>query len=323
MSERIYSNGEIDLLQLMIRFGKALSRVFRSIGRSFIVLLVFIIRKWLILGLSLIMGIIISMLLSDFAKGIYSSEFILRNNLANNTEMISHVERLSGMIESDDYDNLRGMLNIPELDSGSLIDIRAYWVIDRNRDGTPDYIDYYEKYNVYDTNDVRMRDRLAIVVSTRDVTQQKPLMNGVIDYINNYNLFVKQNDLRLAHYGELIDKYSYEIDQLDSLQIEMSYNKRLDINSFPGQILFLQEREIPLLYNDINDLIRMKQRLEIEREIYFKPVTLLVEPDRAALKVNTTMYYARWIVPSIFGLVILLLAAIKNKSYLKEIFKKY
>ena len=52
----------------------------------------------------------------------------------------------------------------------TISDISAYWIIDLNKDGIPDYVDYKGNHNVYDTLNVRMQNSFDVRVKINDVS---------------------------------------------------------------------------------------------------------------------------------------------------------
>ena len=80
-NSRNVSNDEIDLLELFRRMGKTLGNWARAIGRAVMVSLVFLLRRWLPLGLSIVIGVGISYLLKTSSSSFYTSDLVLKNNL--------------------------------------------------------------------------------------------------------------------------------------------------------------------------------------------------------------------------------------------------
>ncbi len=75
------SNDEIDLLDLFRRIGKTLGNWARALGRAFLISVVFLLRRWIPLTLSVVVGLGISYLLKNTSTSFYTSDMVLRNNL--------------------------------------------------------------------------------------------------------------------------------------------------------------------------------------------------------------------------------------------------
>src|SRR5665647_1630953 len=85
---------EIDLLDLFRRMGRTLNRWGKALGRAFLITIVFLFKRWLPLGLSIILGIAASYLLKTTSESYYSSDMTLRSNAAPTSEIISDINRL-------------------------------------------------------------------------------------------------------------------------------------------------------------------------------------------------------------------------------------
>jgi len=73
---------EIDLLDLFKRMGRTLNRWSMALGKAFLISVVYILKRWLPLGLSVVTGIGISYLLKTSSASFYTSDLVFRNNLA-------------------------------------------------------------------------------------------------------------------------------------------------------------------------------------------------------------------------------------------------
>src|SRR5450759_792191 len=72
---------EIDLLDLFRRMGRTLNRWGKALGRAFLISIVFLLKRWLPLGLSIVAGIGLSYLLRTTSASSYTSDIVFRNNL--------------------------------------------------------------------------------------------------------------------------------------------------------------------------------------------------------------------------------------------------
>jgi hypothetical protein len=206
----------------------------------------------------------------------------------------------------------------------NIIDISAYWIIDKNRDNTPDYIDYTDNHNVYDTVNVRMQDRLDIRVKIKTPQELTMVRDGIIKYIESDSLYQQKNRLRIRQNNEMLIAINYNILLLDSLQ-KVKYFEETR-NTQPrtgGQMVFLQEQKTQLVYKDIFELYARKQALESEIDLYKGLVTVLSEFSLPAKRDNGGMYYAKTYVPLFFILTLLVLILLANRGKLAEVYKKY
>ncbi len=317
-------NDEIDLLDLFKRMGRSLGKMFRAIGRGILISLVFIFRNWLPLLFSLVLGVGISYIAKISSPSFYTSDMVLRNNAVPVADMMSYINRLHTFCIEGNKEALSQTLSLkPEL-INNILDIRSHWIIDKNKDGIPDVVDYKDKHSVYDTINVMMQDRLNIRVKIKSPQELITVKNGLLSYINSDTLFQQRNRLRIRQNNELITRLEYDILQLDSLQkIKYFEETKSRQPQSGGQMIFLQEQKTQLVYEDIYGLYGRKQARESERDIYQDIVTVLSDFSIPAERVNGLMYYAKRYIPAIFLLTLLVLIIIGNRKKIKEIFEKY
>jgi hypothetical protein len=330
------SNDEIDLLDLFRRIGNTLNRWGRAIGKAFLISIVFLLKRWLPLGLSIVAGIGISYLLKTTSDSFYTSDLVFRNNLAilekktlrdnsgTTSEIISKINKLHTFCLESNLTSLSTALSMkPELVK-NITDISAYWIIDQSRDGIPDYVDYKGSHNVYDTINVRMHDRLDVRVKINSVQDLNLVRNGIIRFIEGDSLYQQMNRLRLRQNQALLSRYTYDILQLDSLQKVKYYEETRNMKpSSGGQIVFMQEQKTQLVYNDIYSLYTKKQLLESEIDLYKGIVTVLSDFSSPSRRENGAMYYGKQAIPVIFLITLVILIILANRKKMEEIYKKY
>jgi hypothetical protein len=335
-------NDEIDLLDLFRRMGRTINRWVKAMGRAFLISAVFLLRRWLPLGLSMVLGVGASYLLKMTSPSFYTSDLILRNNtvdpviikntenidLSNSTisnaDMISFINRLRTYCKQRNITALANAISISEQQAMNILDISAFWIIDMGYDRIPDYIDYKNKYDVYDTINGRMYDRVDIRVKINSPQELITVRNGIITFINNDSLFQQRNRLRLRQNLELLTRLDNDILQLDSLQKVKYFEETRNRQPLTGgQMIFLQEQKTQLVYNDIYTLYSRKQVIESERVLYNGIVTVLSDFPVPSRRDNGGMYYGKVVIPSFFFLTLLILIILANRKKLEEIFEKY
>ncbi|MCE5344855.1 MAG: hypothetical protein LLG13_01035 [Bacteroidales bacterium] len=317
-------NDEIDLLDLFRRMGSTISRWSKALGRTFLSVTVFLLKRWLPLGLSVILGVGASYLLKVTTPSSYTSDLVLRNNTVSNADMISYINRLHTFCKENNKVALGNAISVTPGQVNNIIDINAYWVIDKGSDGIPDIIDYNNKHDIYDTVDVRMQDRLDIRVRIKSPQELTNVQNGIISFINADSLFQQRNRVRTRQNHELLARLDYDILQLDSLQKVKYFEETRNMRpQNGGQMIFLQEQKTQLVYSDIYALYSRKQALESERDLYKGIVTILSDFSIPAIRDNGGFYYTKRIVPLFFGLTLLILILLANRKKLKEVYNKY
>jgi hypothetical protein len=330
------SDNEIDLLDLFRRMGNTMNRWGKALGRAFLISIVFLLKHWLPLGLSLVAGIAISYILKTTSTSFYTSDLVFRNNLilmdkktfrdnsGTTSEIISKINKLHTFcIENNSAALSQAIAMKPEIVK-NISDISAFWIIDQGRDRIPDYVDYKDNHSAADTINIRMQDRLDIRVKINSPQDLNLVRDGIIRFIENDSLYEQRNRVRLRQNRDLLTRLNYDIIQLDSLQKVKYFEETRNIKpSSGGQIVFMQEQKTQLVYGDIYALYGRKQELETERDLYKGVVTILSDFSSPARRDNGAMFYGRSVIPFIFFATLLLLIFLANHKKINEIYKKY
>ena len=329
-------NDEIDLLDLFRRMGRTLNRWGHALGKALLISLVFLLKRWLPLGLSIAAGIGVSYILKTTSASSYTSDMVFRNNLVlidkltlkdnsgTTSELISKINKLHTFCEENNSIALSEALSMKPESVTYISDISAYWIIDQSRDGIPDFVDYKGNHSPYDTINVRMPDRLDIRVKINSPQDLNLVRDGIIRFVASDSLYQQRNRVRLRQNHDLLARYNYDILQLDSLQKVKYFEETRNIKpNNGGQMVFLQEQKTQLVYGDIYLLYTKKQLLETERDLYIGIVTVLSDFSLPAKRDNGGLYYGKYMIPILFFLTLLVLIILANRKKLEEIYKKY
>jgi hypothetical protein len=317
-------NDEIDLLDLFRRMGKTINHWVHALGRAFLISVVFLLKRWIPLGLSIIAGVTVSFLTRSIKPALYTSDMTLKSNFVPCSEMINYINKLNTFSKEGNIPALSDALSI-EFDTNScyLVDIGAFWIIDEKHDDSPDYVDYENSFD-YDSSNVRIIDQFDIRVRVSIPQKLPAIRDGILSYINNNAFFQRRNKVRLKLNEDMLARLNYDIYQLDSLQKIKYYVETMDKKSqVGGQMIFLQEQKTQLLYSDIYSLYSRKQDLESEMALKNEIVTLMSDFSMRTQRENGTLSYAKIIIPLFFSITLLILIIISNWHKLKEIYNKY
>lgn len=326
MSENTTSNrnvrdDEIDLLDLFNRMGRAISRGFKALWKAFLISIVFMVRRWLPLLISIILGFGVSYIMMKTSTSLYSTDLVLKNNAIPNDQLISYINRLQTFGRS----SLSKILDIPEETGQNIAFISAYWIIDKNKDKIPDFVDYANSHDIYDTTDVRMTDRVNISIKIITPQNLDAVRDGLKRYIEANSEFVKMNQLRLDHKKELLERMNIDIQDIDSLQKVEFFEKARESKSKNGnQIIVMQAQpNIQLFYRDIHNLYKSKQLLEDDLGLNRELVSVINDFSPATTRVNGFSFYLKKNVPGLFLAMLILLVIVANFKKLKEVYQKY
>ncbi|MDR2887856.1 MAG: hypothetical protein LBV26_07660, partial [Bacteroidales bacterium] len=241
----------------------------------------------------------------------------MRNNTVPNEQMIAYINRLK------DAKDKTGILGISQETNSNINSIEAFWIIDINRDTIPDRVDYSNSHNLYDTVNVRMNDRFDIQLKTKSIQELNTVRDGLISYINSNLFFQELNKIRHNQLSERIGRMNTDLNRIDSLQKVKFFE---ETRKPGGQQLILnqqQSNETQLLYKDIYAIIKEKQELEMELNMYNQIVTVLNDFTVPIGRTNNIIYYAKRILPCLLTLVIVILIVRSKRTALNRIFEKY
>ncbi|HEX2922211.1 MAG TPA: hypothetical protein VHO50_13695 [Bacteroidales bacterium] len=314
---------EIDLLDLFRRIGRTFSRWANSIGKGILISVIFMLRRWIPLGTSVLAGIGLAWVMTKTSDSYYSADLVLRANVQPTDALISHINRLHTFCIEGNKENLAQSLGIKTDQTKNILDIQAFWIIDNGADGIPDYVDYSDKHNVYDTVNIRMKDRFNIRVKIIQPQELTNVKNGLIKFINSESLFQQRNAIRLRQNEEIVSRLKTDIDQLDNLQKYKFFEETKNYSKAGGQMVFLQEQKTQLLYPDIYNLYYRKQNIEQEQDLYRDIVTVLSEFTIPFQRINSGIFYVKTIVPLFFAVTLILLIALAKKKKIREVYNRY
>ena len=341
MSENTTSNrkvrdDEIDLLELFRRMGTTINRWAKALGKALLISVVFLVKRWLPLALSLAAGIGLSYFLKTTSTSFYTSDMVIRNNLVQmdkklirdesgtTSELISKINKLQSFCSEGNSEALSAAISMKTESVKNISDISAFWIIDLSKDGIPDYVDYKGNHNVYDTSNIRMQDRIDIRVKINSPQDLNLVRDGIISFLEHDSLYQRRNRVRLVQNHDLLSRLNTDIAQLDSLQKVKYFEETRNMKpNSGGQIVFMQEQKTQLVYNDIYFLYKKKQLLESERDLYKGVVTVISDFSLPAKRDNGAMYYGKQVIPLVFLVTLFVLIILANKKRLKDVYRKY
>jgi hypothetical protein len=323
-SNREINDNEIDLLDLFRRIGRTLGKWIHAIGTGLLVSIVFLLRNSVTLIFSIIVGVGLSYIAKWSSKPFYESEITLRSNAVPNSEMIDFINKLEILRNEKNYEGMAVSLNTTSENARKVKKINACWVIDLNRDSIPDFVDYRNKHNIYDTLNIRMKDRFVINAGISDPDVLPILKAGIMSYVKSDPEIRQKNEFRLKQTDELLARLNYDIIQLDSLQkVKYFEETRNKLPEKGGQIVFLQELKTQLVYGDIYNLFQRKQILDQEKDLYPDILTVISDFYQPMKRRNGGLFYGKVLIPLCFGLTLILLIFRRNRKKFREILRKY
>ncbi len=315
-------NDEIDLLELFNKMVKGIKWFLINIWDIFLKVTVFLIRKSLYLITFIILGFLVALLQFNTSDRFYSSDMILRSNSVNNADMIAHINKLHFYGEENNKQALAQSLNLDSAEVENIVDIEAFWIIDRNRDGIPDLVDNKNKYD-QDTTVTHMSSRFDVRVKTLQPQSLDKVRDGILYHINTNLFFEKINRIRLVQLRERIAKTETELSELDSLQNYKYFEERQKGKFSEGQMVFLSEQETKLFHGSVFELYQSKQNLDRELDIYSEIVTVLDDFTPPAQPENSYLDIAKTWVILFFVLGLVFVVILSFRKELISVYRKY
>ncbi len=319
---RKQTSDEIDLLELFQKTGNTFKKFVTWLWELFLRITVFFVRKSPYLIAFIILGFFVALLKFKTSERFYSSDMILRSNSVSNADMIAHINKLRFYGEEDNKLALAQSLNLDSVEVENLIDIQAFWIIDRNRDGIPDIVDDRNRYNE-DTTVTHMSSRFDVRVKTMHPQSLNKVRDGILHHINTNQYFEKINRIRLIQLRERIAKTETELSELDSLQNYKYFEERQKGKFSEGQMVFLNEQETKLFHGSVFDLYGSKQSLDRELDIYSEIVTVLDDFTPPAQPENSYLNIAKTRVILFFVLGLIFMVVLSFRKELISVYKKY
>ncbi len=324
MSEKNTSNthnDEIDLLQLFRNFGDFIGRIFKGLFNIILQIIIFSLRKWIYLLMAIIFGVVGSYLMTKTQGSFYYSDLVLKSNAVPNQEMISYINRLENLTSKDNYQVLSNLLDMTGEDTDQIRNIKAYWFIDKNRDGIVDGSDLDNKF-LADTNVNKIGWKFGIRAKVTDPAVFNKITSGITYYVSSNSYFTRMNKLRLENLKEIIIQTGKEVEKLDSLQKKEYFMMEDAARLREGQLVFTNDPEIQLFHKDLLTLIRDKQRSQIELTIHSEIISLIENFTETQRPTNSIGYYAGIMVPVFIGLAYLLALFITFRRKISEVIRK-
>lgn len=158
---------EIDLGSLFNQIGKMFSKLFKAIGKLFgalyhffIIVLLFLRKNVIPLGIAMILGAIAGLIIDNYkTEGKYVSTMKLDLQYKNGHRLYEHVEYLDELVDIDDTLKLGDIFNISSQEAASL---KKFGVnIDNfKKDSYEEYDNYIQKTDTIFTRDLKYEDYL-------------------------------------------------------------------------------------------------------------------------------------------------------------------
>ena len=284
-------NTEIDIFEFCSRMWKAFKNILVCIKDFTVSIIIITLRKSLWIISFALFGVILGSAYFHFVKTPYYVTMLEgTSGGVDNTVVIDHVNKLNSMVGNSNI--LARNLGISVEQAEEVRSIRAFYGIDVNDDGKPDFVDKRNRYNPRDTTQFRVPSIFYIQVALYDEDVLPALREGLFRYINSNTYIQTLFEIDQQQKQAMISELQRQIAKIDTIQL-VSINRH-NVSSFEiGQRIHLMgsEPEIRLFYADVLALYSRKQELEKSFEISDQPVVVVQDFTPSLFVEKTRMYY--------------------------------
>lgn len=248
--------------KLLIRFGAWLLR--------------FIYQQKIIIGAFMLMGLGYALFESRKGNLKHKASVEITINMHDAYFFNSLISTLDMYCQNEDKTLIGQSLNLTGDEAKDLLSIKSYFIIDEMVDGTPDKIDYENKYNAMDTTCARMKDRLVIEAIVKENLQIfEKLPEALLFYFSNNPTLKAENEMRMKQIDENIYSINNEIIMLDSLRKIEYFKQPRNANYGADKTVILNEKEKKLYHEDMLKLESRIYDLQWMKEINNKCVNFV------------------------------------------------
>ncbi|MCQ2207780.1 MAG: hypothetical protein MJZ02_06155 [Paludibacteraceae bacterium] len=254
---------ELDMLDIMSKCKDAASCCYDAIC-SFVTCILRLTYGYKFLFLiALIAAGALSYYMTSGNRRVYKGDLALKVNAGTSYMIADLMEELNEFVKYHDTKALSEALNISEDEASNLCHIKSYYYIAINKDSTRAIIDYARRYELEDTLNTRVKDKLVVSVGLKDRDQFAKMQSTITSYINS-NAYLKDlHELHVANLKQKEQVINCDLNRLDSLQSYQFFkNKKQDL--YLTNMTELRTGKQDLFYNDKLCLLDKRQSLEDE-----------------------------------------------------------
>ena len=225
---------EVDLGNLFIVIGKGIKNIFNFIGNIiaslfhyFILLLIFLKRHALKLGLALLLGFIIGFVLHKIDAKTYVSEMVVETNYNSGIQLYKQIDYLNDLVKKKDSISLAKVLKIPAKESSQItnIEVSAY---QPERNLYKAYDEYLQAADTIYTKDFTFEDykkRMdeydlryhSVQVNSESKTVFADLSTSILNLVEN-DYYKRIKDIKVNELNQKLNVLNSNLIQIDSLR---------------------------------------------------------------------------------------------------------
>ncbi len=327
MSEKKHTAAEkeIDLLEVSGKVvkatGKGLSKLLDWLI-SFILystkIVTLMVKAWKLLVLLAIIAGGVAYALYKINAPFYKSETFAISQAVENREIIPIINAIS---IPNDYAPIarRNDLQLPPEVYNNIIQLRASWLIDTDKDSIGNYVDYSDKFHTSpkDTLTQRIKDYFNIRMIVTDPGIIDEVQTALISFIENHPFIKGKNNSRLNEIQSMVSVYESQASVLDSLQNnEYFQSPNNNIQSLKvGEFEIIGTAEDRKLY--YRDIIRLKENVvKSKTKITYEndALVLMSAFTNPTKPINNLSFYINQVTKIAIPIALLIFSFLKRKE---------
>ncbi len=211
---------ELDLFDLFNLFTSWCKKMIICFLEKLLLFLRFNIKNWIVIICFLILGILLSIYKSKPENRKHSAEFILEVKGSSSFIVKDMVDLLAEMREENSENSVQhfcDLLGLTRVEAKKIYDMGAFFVIDLNKNGTIDYVDYEGVFKE-DSVNIRIDSLVNVLVKVRGEMDYNKLQTNLITYLNSNPDLLTGKKTWQKKMINTINALDIEISTLDSMR---------------------------------------------------------------------------------------------------------
>lgn len=312
---------ELDMFELMIRCKEVASRCY-CIACSFFTNILRLTYGYKFLFLtSLIAAGALAYYKTSGDRRIYRGEMALKINAGTSYTIADMMNELDNFVYLNDSKALAEALKISEEEAMQVAHVKSFFYIAINRDSTRAIIDYNGRYDIEDTLNIRVKDKLVISVGLKDRDMFEKMQNTITSYINRNEYLNLLHAKHIENLRQRENVINCDLSRIDSLQDQQFFKE-----TKPEIYLFnktqLRTGQQDLFYNDKQNLLDKKQTLE-EQLAGNNTIVTIMSPFHPTAVSSVSFLKKFLIYGFVFYILFLICATVyKNRAKIHEYLKE-
>lgn len=248
----------------------------------------------------------------------FKGDLTLKINAGTSYMVADMMNELNEFVKHNDNEGLAEALKISKDEAENVDFIKSYYSIAINKDSTRSIVDYDNHYDIEDTLNLRVKNKLTISLGLKDRQLFGKMQSTIIDYINSNNYLKELHQKKLEALRQREKIIDCDLNRLDSLQKQQFFkNQKNEV--YLSNLTELHSGKQDLFYVDKQNLLDKKETLLENLASNVEPTAILNPFHPSA--VSNVSFVRQFVKNFLMGYVLFLIVGAFIK-YRKDI-KKY